>query len=90
MPAIKSSTELRNNYSEVSAFCHENDEPVFVTKNGQGDLAVMSIDHYESLIARKELYELLEAGSQDIRADRKRPYRQVLSDIKAEGIDVAV
>jgi len=35
MPNIKSSTDLRNNYNEISKFCHKNREPVFITKNGQ-------------------------------------------------------
>jgi len=39
MPNIKSSTDLRNNYNDISTFCHESREPVFITKNGQGDLA---------------------------------------------------
>ena len=43
MPAIKSSADLRNNYNEISTFCHNYPEPVFITKNGKGDLAVMSI-----------------------------------------------
>ena len=43
MPIIKSSTDLRNNYNEISTFCHENEEPVFITRNGKGDLAVMSV-----------------------------------------------
>lgn len=41
MPVIKSSAELRNNYNEISTFCHTYTEPVFITKNGKGDLAVM-------------------------------------------------
>ena len=49
MPNIQSSTNLRNNYNNISSFCHENQEPVFITRNGQGDLAVMSIELYESL-----------------------------------------
>ena len=47
MPAIKSSADLRNNYNEISTFCHNYPEPVFITKNGKGDLAVMSIEAYE-------------------------------------------
>ena len=43
MPNIKSSTDLRNNYNEISTFCHESREPVFITKTA-GDLAVMSIE----------------------------------------------
>ena len=34
MPAIKSSADLRNNYNEISTFCHNYPEPVFITKNG--------------------------------------------------------
>ena len=43
MPVIKSSADLRNNYNEISTFCHNYPEPVFITKNGKGDLAVMSL-----------------------------------------------
>ena len=43
MPTIKSSADLRNNYNEISTHCHTYTEPVFITKNGKGDLAVMSI-----------------------------------------------
>ena len=56
MPKIHSSADLRNNYNDISKFCHEYNEPVFITKNGKGDLAVMSIDAYEELVARSELY----------------------------------
>ena len=41
MPKIRSSADLRNNYNEISTFCHDYAEPVFITKNGKGDLAVM-------------------------------------------------
>ena len=37
MPAIKSSADLRNNYNEISTFCHNYPEPVFITKNGRED-----------------------------------------------------
>ena len=37
MPTIKSSADLRNNYNEISTFCHNYPEPVFITKNGKGD-----------------------------------------------------
>ena len=54
MPKIRSSADLRNNYNEISRFCHEYAEPVFITKNGKGDLAVMSIEAYEQLVSRFE------------------------------------
>ena len=39
MPTIKSSDDLRNNYNEISTFCHNYPEPVFITKNGMDDIA---------------------------------------------------
>ena len=62
MPTIKSSADLRNNYNEISTFCHNYPEPVFITKNGKGDLAVMSIEAYEELTSRFELYSQIKEG----------------------------
>lgn len=70
MPKITSSADLRNNYNEISNFCHQYKEPVFITKNGKGDLAVMSIEAYEELTARFELYGALKQGLDDIEAGR--------------------
>ena len=84
MPNIKSSTELRNNYNEVSSFCHENREPVFITKNGQGDLAVMSIETYEMISGRQELCRLLNEGRAAVKAGKVRPLQDVMRDIKRE------
>ena len=40
MPIIRPSSDLRNKYNEISDFCHKYQEPVFITKNGTGDLPV--------------------------------------------------
>lgn len=82
MPIIKSSTDLRNNYNDISTFCHESREPVFITKNGQGDLAVMSIETYEALSGKLELYRLLDEGMAAVKAGKKRPLQEVMKDIK--------
>ena len=83
MPTIRSSAELRNRYNEISSFCHQYDEPVFITKNGKGDLAVMSIEAYEQLLGRFELYGLLQEGVNDIKIGNTRPFAEALSDIRA-------
>lgn len=44
---IRPSTALRNEYNEISEYCKREGEPVFITKNGEGDLVVMSIEAYE-------------------------------------------
>ena len=67
MPVIRKSADLRNKYSEISAFCHQYKEPVFITKNGEGDLAVMSIDVYEEITNRYKLYEALQIGLDQIK-----------------------
>ncbi|HCF50038.1 MAG TPA: prevent-host-death protein [Syntrophomonas sp.] len=87
MPNIKSSTDLRNNYNDISRFCHESREPVFITKNGRGDLAVMSIETYEMLNGKLELYRLLDEGRAAIKAGKKRPLEDVMHDIRQEITD---
>ena len=87
MPRILSSTELRNNYSEVSRMCHESREPAFITRNGQGDLAVMSIEAYEALCGKLELYRLLDEGRTAVLEGRKRPLEDAMKDIKQELAD---
>ena len=87
MPNIKSSTDLRNNYNEISKFCHESREPIYITKNGQGDLAVMSIEAYEMLNGKLELYRLLDEGRTAVIAGRKRPIEEVMRDIRQEITD---
>ena len=82
MPNIRSSADLRNQYNEISTFCHEYAEPVFITKNGKGDLAVMSIEAYEELMGRFELYSLLQEGLDDVAEGNTRPLSDAIGDIK--------
>jgi PHD/YefM family antitoxin component YafN of YafNO toxin-antitoxin module len=90
MPNIKSSTDLRNNYNEISTFCHESREPVFITKNGKGDLAVMSIDTFEALNGKLELYRLLDEGRAAVKEGRKRPLADVMRDVKKKAVDAQI
>ena len=81
MPDIRSSAELRNHYNEVSDFCHSYNEPVFITKNGKGDLAVMSIEAYEQLMGKYQLYSLIQDGLDDVKAGRVSDAEKVISEI---------
>ena len=83
MPKIISSTSLRNEYNEVSSWCHESSEPAFVTKNGAGDLAVMSVDAYDDLSARASLYDKLLEGSADVPRGRVRDARDAIAQLRA-------
>ncbi|RRJ66829.1 type II toxin-antitoxin system prevent-host-death family antitoxin [Paenibacillus oralis] len=82
MPTIRPSSDLRNKYNEISEFCRNYDEPVFITKNGQGDLAVMSIETYEKLTGKLELYKLLEEGVAAAEDNKVKPFRDVLNDVR--------
>ena len=54
---IKPSTALRNEYNVISELCKEKQEPIFLTKNGEGDLVLMSIETYQY---REEMLDLRE------------------------------
>ena len=59
MPIIKSISSMRNRTREISTLAREKDEPIYLTKNGEGDMVIMTIDHYERLKAKSELFEKL-------------------------------
>ena len=82
MPNIRSSADLRNSYNDISEFCHTYSEPVFITKNGKGDLAVMSIETYDQLVGRFELYGQLQEGLADIQNGNTRPFSEAISDLR--------
>ena len=84
MPTIISSTKLRNEYNDVSRSCHERMEPVYVTRNGEGDLAVMSIEAYEVLARRAELTAALAHGRADVEAGRTMPAAEAISRLREE------
>ncbi len=82
MPNIRSSADLRNQYNEISTFCHDYAEPVFITKNGKGDLAVMSIEAYEELMGRFELYGLIQDGLDDVAKGNTRPLSEAIAQLR--------
>lgn len=63
---IRPIKDLRNT-TEISALCHETGEPIFITKNGYGDLVVMSIETYKRKMAKAELYEKLAEAENQIK-----------------------
>lgn len=82
MPSIRPSSDLRNKYNEISEFCHKYPEPVYITKNGQGDLAVMSIETYERLVGRFELYKLLDEGLEAMKNNKLTPADDVFDRLE--------
>ena len=84
MPTIRLSADLRNNYNEISELCHEYLEPVFITKNGTGDLAVMSIETYELLAGKLELYNFIEQGLDQVKNGKVKPMKNSIKSIREE------
>jgi len=66
MPNIRPISDLRNNANDISEFCHKTREPVFITKNGVGDMVVMSVETYERLQALINLYTKLAEAEEEI------------------------
>lgn len=58
MPQIIPIKELKNT-SEISDLCHKTDEPIYVTKNGYGDMVIMSIEKYESTLKNLKCTKIL-------------------------------
>ena len=68
MVRIRPISDLRNKAHEISTICHETGEPVFITRDGEGDLVVMSVAAYERDRARLDLYRLLDEAESDVHA----------------------
>jgi PHD/YefM family antitoxin component YafN of YafNO toxin-antitoxin module len=65
MPQIRPITDLRKT-TEISEICHANPEPIFITKNGYGDLVIMSIETYEKQLALTDIYKKLSLAEKQI------------------------
>ena len=84
MSTIRSSTMLRNEYSKISKHCHETGEPVYVTVNGEGDLAVMSIEAFVKREHTLEIREkLLEAQIQKFSGIQLLDFDEAMDELEA-------
>lgn len=82
MPQIRPITDLRNT-NEISDLCHAKNEPIFITKNGYGDLVVMSIETYEAMLDENELDREIAQAEAEYRLDSKlHDARKVLSTLR--------
>ena len=63
MPIIKPISDLRNKTNHISDLAHKSHEPVFITKNGEGDMVLMSLAKYGEMERTLELYEKLAAAT---------------------------
>jgi prevent-host-death family protein len=84
MPIIRPISDLRNNFNYISEVAHNEGEPIFITKNGQSDLVVMSHALYEKQQALIELYQKLAiAEKQSNSGSTKASHGDVMNKLRS-------
>lgn len=65
MPQIVPIRDLKNT-SKISDMCHATNEPIFITKNGYGDMVIMSMEVYEKTVYINSVYDKLEKAEESV------------------------
>lgn len=90
MKMIRPVSDLRNNFAEISKTVHETKQPVFLTKNGYGDMVVLSMEAYENLQLESEIYfKLREAELEAEMTDKRYSSKEVLKAMKEAASGIA-
>lgn len=83
MNMIRPVSDLRNNFADISKTVHETAQPVFLTKNGYGDMVVLSMEAFENLQFDSEIYfKLREAEREAELTDQRYSSKEVLKAMK--------
>lgn len=81
MPVIVPVRDLKDT-NRISELCNREMRPVFVTKNGYGDMVIMSMAYYEQAMGRNALYAKLEEARADVAAGRVKPMKDVMRRVR--------
>lgn len=80
---IRPVSDIRNKFTEISKQVHESGEPVYLTKNGHGDMVVMSIETYEKKAFENEIYlKLKEAELESKNTNERYEHKDVMSILR--------
>ena len=83
IPKIRPISDLRNKFNDISRAVHESNEPVYLTKNGRGDMVVMSLEAYEKNLFETEVYlKLKEAEYQATSIKKRYTHDEVMSELR--------
>lgn len=83
MKLIRPVSDLRNNFADISRTVHETSQPVFLTKNGYGDMVVLSMEAFEKLQFESEVYfKLQEAEREASLTEERFSSKDILKDMK--------
>ena len=80
MPVIVPIRDLKDT-TKISEMCHSESRPIFVTKNGYGDMVIMSMEHYQDAIGRYEIYAKLTETKNEIAAGTGKNARRSLAGL---------
>ena len=83
MPQIIPIKDLKNT-SEISDMCHKADEPIYITKNGYGDMVIMSIEIYENTMRQLSMYQDIEISEKQIENGQVKDARTALAGMRAK------
>ncbi len=83
MPQIIPIKSLKNT-SEISDMCHRADEPIYITKNGYGDMVIMSMEIYESTMRRLSIYQDIEISEKQIQNGQVKDAKTALAEMRAK------
>ncbi len=83
MPQIIPIRDLKNT-AEISELCRRSNEPVFVTKNGYGDMVIMSMETYEKMSYMNEIYSKIAQGEQSIKENKTLTAEDSLNILREE------
>ena len=83
MPQIIPIKELKDT-TNISELCHASSEPIYITKNGYGDMVVMSMETYEATIRRDQIYKELEISERQVAEGKTRPAKEALADLRVK------
>ena len=84
MPQIIPIKDLKNT-SEISEMCHKAEEPIYITKNGYGDMVIMSMETYESTIKQLTMYRDIEISEKQIETGQVKDARTALRRLSLHG-----
>ena len=70
--------------TKISELCHASSEPIYITKNGYGDMVVMSMETYEATIRRDQIYKELEISERQVAEGKTRPAKEALADLRVK------
>lgn len=81
MPQIIPIKDLKNT-SEISDMCHKADEPIYITKNGYGDMVIMSMEIYENTMRQLTMYQHIEISEQQVKNGQTKDDRTALTGMR--------